>query len=250
MNRLQFSLTPLSSGSSKMTFTPPFHLLIALLIFSGAEIHSQDKQYARKVIDTLASPSMHGRGYVNDGHLIASQYVANEFKSFGLIAFEKSGSYFQEFSFPVNTFPGKVEMTVTFPNGSKEKCKAGEKFLVRCASPSVKGKFKVVRLDSSVVHSQTKWDAFMAASHKKQFVLVDTAGVTDKAELSKMTNFVKYPPAVKGILLPQKTEVIAGSDNCSRFPPWDFSMTQSTIPVIEIDPSISNATTIDVCIGA
>lgn len=234
-----------------MSFHIPARFVVALLIFSGAEnLNAQDKTYARKVVDTLSSASMHGRGYVNSGHIIASDYVANEYKSFGLLSFEKSGSFFQEFSFPVNTFPGTVEITFSFADGRKEKCKPGDKFLVRSSSPSVKGKYKVVRLDSSVVHSASKWNDFMLKNHKKEFVLVDTAGVTDKSELTKMTNFVKYPPPVKGILLPVKLTHVEESENCSKLTPWDFSTYQSTVPVIEIDPSLASATTVDVCIGA
>lgn len=228
------------------------YVLSCMLLIQGgiSTVSAQDKAYARKIIDTLASPSMHGRGYVNDGDKIASDYIANEYKSFGLLSFEKSGSFFQEFSFPVNTFPGRVEMTFYFPGGAKEKCEPGDKFLVRSSSPSIKGHFKVVRLDSSIARSRTKWDEFIATDHKKMFVLVDTAGVRDKQDLLRMTNFVKYPVNVKGILLPVKLDHIEGSDNCTKLTPWDFSMVQSTVPVIEIDPSLARATEIDVRIGA
>src|SRR5687768_2328990 len=43
-----------------------FFLLLFVLsipLFSSA----QDISYARNVVDTLAAPGMHGRGYVNDG---------------------------------------------------------------------------------------------------------------------------------------------------------------------------------------
>lgn len=229
---------------------PARYLLMFLLLIGATENHAQDKAYAKKVIDTMASPSMHGRGYVNNGHIIASDYIANEYKSFGLFSFEKSGSYFQEFNFPVNTFPGKVEMTFYFPGGTSEKCQPGDKFLVRSSSPSIKGHYKVVRLDSSIAMYRSKWDAFMAKDHKKEFILVDTAGVRDKEELTKMTNFVKYPTNAKGILLPVKLTHVEQTENCSKLTPWDFSMFQSTVPVIEIDPALATATEIDVRIGA
>jgi hypothetical protein len=193
---------------------------------------------------------MQGRGYVANGDKLASDYIANEYKSFGLLSLEKSGSYFQEFSFPVNTFPGRVEMTFYFPNGTSEKCDPGDKFLVRSSSPSVKGHFKVVRLDSSISHSRKKWDQFMAVDHRKVFVLVDTLGITDKQEMAKMTNFVKYPLNVKGILLPVKLNHVEGTDQCTKLTPWDFSMVQSTVPVIEIEPALAHTSEIDVRIGA
>lgn len=229
---------------------PVIAFSLFLFCTGSIENHAQDKDYARRVIDTLASPSMHGRGYVNNGHIIASDYIANEYKSFRLLSFEKSGSYFQEFVFPVNTFPGRVEMTFHFPNGVKEQCQPGDKFLVRSSSPSIKGHFKVVRLDSSIAMYRTKWDAFMSKDHSKEFILVDTAGVRDKEELTRMTNFVKYPTNAKGILLPVKLTHIEQTENCSKLTAWDFSMLQSTVPVIEIDPSLAAANEIDVRIGA
>jgi hypothetical protein len=220
------------------------------LFLSGGFLAAQDKAYARKVVDTLASPSMHGRGYVFNGDKIASEYISNEFRSFGLLSFEKTGSYFQEFRFPVNTFPGRVEMTFHFGDRAAEKCLPGEKFLVRSSSPSIKGHYKVKRLDSSIASVPSKWDAFIAEDHRKVFVLVDTSGVRDKKDLAKMINFVKYPLNVKGILLPVKLNHVEGTDQCTKLTAWDFSMVQSTVPVVEIDPSLSAATEIDIRIGA
>lgn len=220
------------------------------VFLSSGFLTAQDKAYARKVVDTLASPSMHGRGYVFNGDKIASEYISNEFSSFGLLSFEKTGSYFQEFRFPVNTFPGRVEMTFHFGDRAAEKCMPGEKYLVRSSSPSIKGHYKVMRLDSSIASVPAKWYAFIAEDHRKVFVLVDTSGVRDKKDLAKMINFVKYPVNVKGILLPVKMNHIEGTDQCTKLTAWDFSMVQSTVPVVEIDPSLAGTTEIDIRIGA
>lgn len=62
----------------------------------------------KSFIETLCSPSFHGRGYVNGGDSIASTYIAEQFKKIGLKSF--NGSYFQSFNFPVQTFPGLCEL--------------------------------------------------------------------------------------------------------------------------------------------
>lgn len=62
--------------------------------------------YGRKVVDTMASQSMHGRGYVNKGDRIAADYLRSEFSKIGLKSFTKN--YFQKLSFPINTFPGNM----------------------------------------------------------------------------------------------------------------------------------------------
>jgi aminopeptidase YwaD len=211
---------------------------------------AQDKKYAHQIIDTLASPSMHGRGYVFGGDKIAAKYIADQFRGFGLLSLEKSGSYYQEFSFPVNTFPGKVEMTFYKKDGQKEKCFPGANFLVRPESPSVKGHFAVVVLDSAIIYDPSKFENFKKLVLKKSFVLVDTTGVRTKEKLNYMTNFVKYPTGVKGILLPLKHNEIEGAGGCSKLLPWDFSMMQSTTPIIEMDERHADITAIDICVEA
>ncbi|HLG02600.1 MAG TPA: M28 family peptidase [Bacteroidia bacterium] len=225
-------------------------LLFSALHFLSLPAFAQDKTYARQVIDTLASPSMHGRGYVNNGDKIASAYIAGEYKSFGLLSFNIPGNYFQDFSFPVNTFPGNVELTFQWQDGKKQKGFTGEDFLVRGESPSVKGSFKVIRLDSTVVYDNGKWELFKNTNLKKHFVLVDTSGVRNRKQLSYMTDFVKYPRNVKGILLPVKNNVVEGSHDCSKLTPLGMSYVQSTIPVVEIAREFATATAIDICIGA
>lgn len=220
---------------------------LLLLTFSAA---AQDRAYGKKVVDTLASPSMHGRGYVNNGDKTAAQYISNEFKSFGLIPFKMNGSYYQEFSFPVNTFPGKMELSFCGKDGTKTKAKAGEQFLVRCESPSVKGHFNIVKLDSAVVYNEAKLAEFQKMNLKKSFVLVDTNGVRNRKQLTFMKDFVKYTTTLKGFLFPVKPNPIAGSDNCSKLSPWDFSMSQASVPSIEIDYVFKDAIAIDVSIAA
>lgn len=210
--------------------------------------YAQDRGYAKQVVDTLASPSMHGRGYVQNGDKIAANYISDQFKSFGLTSFNLTGKYFQEFSFPINTFPGKVTMTFIWKDGKKEVCDPGEHFLVHSNSPSVKGHFPVVHLDSSVVYDDVKWENFKKMNLKKSFVLVDTAGVRNRKQLSYLTNFENYPVNVKGILIPMKQNPM--TESCSKLTPWDFSMIQSTIPVIEIEYDYRTVDAIDVNIGA
>jgi aminopeptidase YwaD len=219
----------------------------SFLIFS-ASAEAQDRAYAKKIIDTLASPSMHGRGYVANGDNIAANYIADQYKSFGLTSFNLNGTYFQKFNFPVNTFPGKVEMTFTLANGKKEVCQPGQHFLVHSDAPSVKGHFKVVTLDSSVVYNAAKLEAFKKINLKKIFLLVDTNGVRSLKELAYLNNYIKYPVGVKGILVAVKPNSM--SDHCSRLTPWDFSQAQSTVPVIDIEYAYRSTIEIDVCIGA
>ena len=69
---------------------------------------AQDTLYARKVLNELCSPKYKGRGYVGNGDKKAAAYIQGQFKSIGLK--KVKGSYTQSFTFPVNTFPKKVEV--------------------------------------------------------------------------------------------------------------------------------------------
>ena len=56
----------------------------------------------RRITKSLCSPEFQGRGYVNGGDSIAAQFIAEEFKKIGVRSLKRS--YFQYFSFGVNTF--------------------------------------------------------------------------------------------------------------------------------------------------
>jgi aminopeptidase YwaD len=234
----------------------PLSLLFTLLLLAKLAAQQSDMPsqlpYARSIIDTLASPAMHGRGYVNKGDKIAATWISNEFKKLGLLSFNKSGSYEQPFSFPVNTFPGRVEMTFYWKDGRKETSDPGEHFIVRSASPSVKGRFPVVRFDSAVVSTEASLKAFLNQNLKKSFVLVDTTGVRDKTKRDLLLNYVRFPRNVKGILVPVQLNVMHEheGESCTKLNPWDFSQTQSLIPVIEIEAAWKTVHEIDVAIGA
>lgn len=90
-----------------------------------------EKQFIQKRIEVLASPEFHGRGYVNNGGDIAAQYIADEFKSYGVLPLTNNGSYFQEYKFPVNTFPTSVKLTI-----DGKTLKPGIDYIVHAASSS------------------------------------------------------------------------------------------------------------------
>ncbi|MBC7912737.1 MAG: M28 family peptidase [Pyrinomonadaceae bacterium] len=104
---------------------------------------AQDIGFARKIIDTLASPYFWGRGYTNDGVLKASAYLNSQFKAFSLQSLNGK-SFLQEFSFPVNTFPGKMDVSV---NGSS--LLPGKDFIIGNESKSLRGKFRLFKKDST-----------------------------------------------------------------------------------------------------
>jgi hypothetical protein len=129
----------------------PARLIIAFLLFlflpapafTQESGHGPVYKYARIILDTLTAPGMHGRGYVSGGDSIAARYIADRFQELKLKSFGKVNElmmkrdYYQRFSFPVNTFPGKMELTI---NGKR--MIPGKDFIVFAPSSARTGSYK------------------------------------------------------------------------------------------------------------
>lgn len=77
----------------------PFVFLFILLSFSGLQAQDlSDVSFARGIIDSLTSERFAGRGYQENGHLIAAEFIARQFKEIGLAPEAGTdGTYFQHF---------------------------------------------------------------------------------------------------------------------------------------------------------
>lgn len=160
-------------------------VFLFLFILIGIYSQAQNIDFARKLIDTLASPSFDGRGYVNNGDTRAAIYLSEVFKETGLQKFGES--YLQEYSFPMNSLNGKVE---AFAN--EKKLKAGTDFQVWSASPDFEGEFKVRYLTKEIMLSPKKLKKFMSHSFVKSFIAVDKKGIEDKKALSVIDSLKFY----------------------------------------------------------
>jgi len=116
-------------------------LVIFSFFFSALTFHAQDTVYARQVIKKLTAKEFSGRGYVNNGVNKAADYISKELKTIGLMPFGKS--YAQPYSFPVNTFPG--EMSVTLDG---RLLTAGKHYLIYPSAKTVKMGFQLFKTDS------------------------------------------------------------------------------------------------------
>src|SRR5688572_1233080 len=108
-------------------------ILVVFFLFPAAIAGAQDLAFARKMVDTLASPAFWGRGYTNDGMKKAGEFIAAQFASYGVKPMQGK-NFLQDFSYPVNTFPGKMELTV---NGVE--LVPGKDFIISPESRGVKG---------------------------------------------------------------------------------------------------------------
>ncbi len=122
----------------------PLHLAAIFLL--PAVLHAQQlpdpavlRARAKGMVDTLASPAMHGRGYVLHGGDLAADWIEARFKRIGLQPM--NGAYTETFTFDVNTFPDSVRLAV-----DGRALVPGTDFLVDPASGTSEGTFDVARL--------------------------------------------------------------------------------------------------------
>lgn len=158
-------------------------IIISLLILGFVNVYSQDIKYARYLIDSLCSPSFYGRAFTNNGAQNASAFIADEFAKINLNKFK--GSYFQDYHVSINTF--SKEMNV---EAGKKQLIAGIDYMVSLSSPSVKGSYKVLKLDSNNIKNKGDIDKYLKKNLKKKVVLIDKQNINDK-ELINLFNLLR-----------------------------------------------------------
>jgi aminopeptidase YwaD len=117
-------------------------IVTMLFLFAAINCFSQDVIFARKIVDTLSSPSFWGRGYTNNGMKKAADFLSSQFQSYGLTPME-GNDFFQSFSYPANAFPGKMEVSI---NGRT--LVPGKDFIISPESRGVKGSGNLEQADS------------------------------------------------------------------------------------------------------
>lgn len=116
-----------------------FFFLLSLLALNS---FSQDIKDVRQTLRTLTSPQLWGRGYNKNGMQEAAAFLVSKFRAYGLEPMDGK-SFSQPFNYPVNTFPGKMEVEV---NG--QKLIPGKDFIVEQGSTGVKAVSVLEQRDS------------------------------------------------------------------------------------------------------
>lgn len=152
---------------------------------------AQDLSYAREIVDTLASKSFSGRGYVNAGDKTAANYISSQFEKVGLKSFRKD--YFQKFSTPVNSFPGTMELSL---NGLAQK--AGADYLIEPGSPAVSGDFGTVTIEAAEMFDRQALSNKLRSAAGK-FIIIPPFSRADyskeeQQQIQGVINFLRYHP--------------------------------------------------------
>lgn len=89
----------------------PFAFGFFCVLALAADAPAEDVSFARRIVAELASRDYFGRGYLRNGMEKAAQFLAGELAKAGLAPLDGKG-YRQEFSYAVNTFPGKMDVAI------------------------------------------------------------------------------------------------------------------------------------------
>ncbi|RLD43744.1 MAG: arginyl aminopeptidase [Bacteroidetes bacterium] len=175
-------------GSSFLLFNHLLkkQLLIVLgILLLTAQVRSQNLNYTRTVHKKLTSKSFHGRGYVKNGDGKAAAFIASQFSKNRLQAF--NDDYFQQYSFPVNTFPGKIILSI-----DGVKLIPGEDFVISSSAPSVDGTFDLHFLPDTINNAESLLAFLKLTNLQNLFLVVE-------GDFRKL--YGKTIPSIKGIIL-------------------------------------------------
>ncbi len=178
-----------------------FRVGLTALIFLFTLCGAAQNHFARRVVDTLASPYMAGRGYLDNGCSKAAKYIGDRFRQFGLIPF--GSGYRQPFVLPVNTYPKQMDVEITegLPGSRLIPAKNGIDYIVIPSTPAIKGKFPIFRFDVALLQDTTHLRQFLKQDFSRSFILVDDSGAKAGKEKELFETLRFNPIKAKGIIM-------------------------------------------------
>ena len=199
------------------------HIIILLLVAITTVASGQDIKYARFVIDTLASPYMHGRGYTFDGDKKAAKFIVSQLKKMHIKKFGKS--YLQPFTIKTNVFPDTMEVKI-----NKKELTPGIDYIIDARSNSCYGTFEVVTLTKHDLEVRMKSMSMTGGkTYPGKFIYLPKELSTDKDVKSEYEKILKdNPTRARGIITTSEKLVFVPSMEQKNF--VHIIVTDSTIP--------------------
>lgn len=143
------------------------YITAIVVIFSFfIQAFTQDIDYARNIINILASDTLKGRGYQYDADKRSAIFVREEFKKHGLLPI--GDSYFQPFIFPVNSIIGETYCSV---NGKE--LEAGVEYYISARSKGAEKTFELKWLGYKTAKKSRRMRKFYRADLSNTIIVVD-----------------------------------------------------------------------------
>lgn len=189
--------------------------LYLFLFWLTPSLYSQ-QDFGLKVVKELCSKEYCGRGYVNDGHIKAADYINTRFEEFGLLKF--NDNCFQYFNIQANTFPDSVSLCV-----DGDKLETGIDYLISSISGSAKGEFNLRFINRNNIIQ------FLSDLKNKNVQFAENAFVLDDTG-TRNNDTLQLFKELEGFIA-QKSPVFKIND--SKFT-WSVGKEQVAFPIVEI----------------
>lgn len=137
--------------------------ILLILAFVAVQLSAQDLKHYQHIIKELSSAKFEGRGYAEDGANKAGKWIAEEFTKVGA-----DDVVCQSFTLDINTFPGKMELSV-----DGKKLTPGADFTLREFNPSAKGEFKLYYIDMENYDADKMFADLASKEYEGAYVVCD-----------------------------------------------------------------------------
>ena len=131
--------------------------------FHETSLQAQDLTHYKQIVNELTSAKYQGRGYAYGGANKAGLYLKKEFAKAGV-----DEVTCQPFKIDINTFPGKMEMSV-----DGRKLTPGVDFSMREYSQGVQGTYKLYYVDTANYSAEKMFADLAKPENKDCFVVCD-----------------------------------------------------------------------------
>ena len=138
-------------------------LLLLVLAVIAVQLNAQDLAHYKRIVKELSSAKYQGRGYAEDGANKAGRWIAREFARAGA-----DEVVCQPFKLDINTFPGKMEMSI-----DGRKMVPGVDFTLREFNPSIKGEYNLYYIDTLNYDAEKVFADLASAEYEGAMVVCD-----------------------------------------------------------------------------
>ncbi len=145
-------------------------------------VWTQDMNYTYSIIKELSSEKYYGRGYVNKGDSIASEFLANEFKNMKLKMFDDS--YFQTYYTDINSYIEKPKLSF-----GDEELVIAQDFITIPYSKEINGKYKIEWVSAKVLTNPRALKHLLSSDHSNSFMCIDSTDLNN-TELFNFANII------------------------------------------------------------
>lgn len=174
-----------------------------LMVFTEGQLLAQYTDEARKIINTLASPEMKGRGYTG-GDSLAATYLTTVLNEYGIESLGES--YYQPFILQANTFPHDLYL-----QANNKTLKIGSDFVVAPWSGALSGKYKYTTLTREAMKDESSLIKFMQ-ENKDKIVVLDTFKISINKQVLTPRQFAFFNPFHNsGFIILEENQPIFGA---------------------------------------